>query len=55
MAQVRMTDPAGMRELIPDGNFGGLYQRPDDELLSLWHVAVEETRALLESGWGVAA
>ena len=40
-----------MRDHIGDGNFGGYYQRPDDEMLALWAVAIEETRALLEEGW----
>ena len=34
-----------------DGNYGGLYQRSDDEMLAMWRVAVEETRALMQDGW----
>jgi creatinine amidohydrolase len=49
--RVRTMDPARVREMLGDGNFGGLYQRPDEEMLALWQVAVEETRELLESGW----
>ena len=41
-------------QYLGDGNFGGLYQRPDDEMLALWQVAVEETRALLTGSWGDA-
>ena len=41
----------GVRELIGDGNYGGLYQRPDADTDRLWAVAVEETRALLEGAW----
>jgi creatinine amidohydrolase len=37
--------PAEMRELLGDGSFGGFYQRDDREVLALWAVAVEETRA----------
>ncbi|MFN8467216.1 MAG: creatininase family protein [Caldilineaceae bacterium] len=40
-----------MRDHIGDGNFGGFYQRPDDEMLALWAVAIDETRALIEEGW----
>lgn len=40
---------AGIRALLGDGNFGGYYQRPDDEMLAIWQVAVEETRALLNT------
>ena len=34
-----------------DGNFGGYYERSDEDMLALWAVAVAETRALLEGGW----
>jgi creatinine amidohydrolase len=39
---------AAMRELMGDGNFGGYYHRSDEEMMAIWQVAVEETRALLE-------
>lgn len=45
--------PQAFRERLGDGSFGGYYERPDEELLAIWAVAVEETRALLEGGWGV--
>ena len=54
MEQVRMLDPVALRAYIGDGNFGGLYQRSDDDMLALWQVAVEETRALLAGSWGGA-
>lgn len=44
-------EPAEKRRMLGDGNFFGLYQRPDDEMLALWDVAVEETRALIAQGW----
>jgi len=44
-------DPAKVRKNLGDGTFGGAYQRPDDEMLKLWSLAVEEVRELLESGW----
>ena len=47
IANVWLLPPAALREYIGDGNFGGRYQRSDDEMLALWQVAVEETRALL--------
>lgn len=43
--------PRAIRERLGDGNFGGRYQRPDDEMFAIWRAAVEETRALLDSGW----
>lgn len=39
------------RELLGDGNYHGLYQRPDEDMLAIWDVAVAETRALLEDHW----
>ena len=47
----RHLGPKSVRERLGDGNFAGRYQRPDDELMTLWRVAVEETRALLERDW----
>jgi creatinine amidohydrolase len=40
-----------MRVKLGDGNFAGLYQRPDTDTDALWRVGVEETRALLNSDW----
>ena len=39
------------RRLIGDGNFGGYYERSDDEMMALWSVAVEETRGLIDQNW----
>jgi len=47
LARVRVLDPKALRAYIGDGNFGGRYQRPDEEMQALWEIAVEETRALL--------
>jgi creatinine amidohydrolase len=54
LARIRLLDPRALREYLVDGNFGGHYQRSDEEMLALWQVAVEETRALLEGSWGEA-
>jgi len=40
--------PDGVREIIGDGNYGGLYERSDEDMNAVWSVAVEETRSLLE-------
>lgn len=50
-ARMRVMDPEAVRRYLGDGNFGGYYQRPDEELLAIWQVAVAETRALLEGPW----
>ena len=51
LERLRLRDPAGVRAVLGDGNFGGLYQRPDDEMLAIWAVAVQETRGLIEGPW----
>jgi creatinine amidohydrolase len=40
-----------VRKHIGDGNFGGHYERSDDEMMRVWSVAVDETRALIDGGW----
>jgi len=52
LARVRTLDPVALRGYVGDGNYGGLYQRSDEEMLALWQVAVEGTRALLAGSWG---
>jgi creatinine amidohydrolase len=44
-------DPAQKKALLGDGNYGGLYQRSDEDMLALWRVAVDETRAIIGEGW----
>jgi len=55
LARVRALDPGALRTYLGDGNFGGLYQRPDEDLLAIWQVAVDETRAVLDGSWGDAS
>jgi creatinine amidohydrolase len=50
-AAYRVANPAGMRELIDDGSFGGAYQIPDEDVLRVWEAGVAEVRELLENGW----
>jgi creatinine amidohydrolase len=53
-ARMFALDPVSLRRYIGDGNCGGLYQRPDQDMLGIWQVAVEETRELLAGSWGDA-
>jgi creatinine amidohydrolase len=55
IAKVRLLDPVALRRYLGDGNYGGLYQRSDEDMLALWQVAVEETRALLVDPWAEPA
>jgi len=50
-ARLARVDAATKREMLGEGNYHGLFQRPDEDMLAIWDVAVAETRALLESDW----
>ena len=50
-AMLRLLAPKALRAYLGDGNFGGYYQRADEDMLAIWQVAVEETRELLEGPW----
>lgn len=46
----RLTGDA-MRAYLGMGNFGGYYQRSDEEMLRVWAAGVAETREMLEEYW----
>lgn len=50
-AAVARVDAARKRERIAEGNYHGVFQRPDADMLAIWEVAVAETRAEIEDGW----
>ena len=54
IATMRQSEPLGVRVLLGDGSFGGLYERADDDVLRVWRAGVEEVRDLLENGWARA-
>jgi creatinine amidohydrolase len=51
LSHLRLLSPALAREYLGDGNFAGLYERPDEEMMAIWQEAVAETRALLDGAW----
>jgi creatinine amidohydrolase len=51
LPRMRVMGPDAVKAYLGDGNFGGYYERPDEEMLAIWDVAVKETRALLEGDW----
>jgi len=59
VVQKPMTDPALLKDLSPkeirkilgDGNYGGFYQRNDNDMSEIWNTAVFETRQLLVNEW----
>jgi creatinine amidohydrolase len=42
-------DARSLRDYLKDGNYGGRYQREDDEMMKIWRTGVAETRELLET------
>jgi creatinine amidohydrolase len=44
----RQLNARSLRDYLKDGNYGGYYQRNDEEMMKIWRVGVEETRQLLE-------
>jgi creatinine amidohydrolase len=51
VARMRLMDAAAVREYLGDGNFGGAYEKPDDEMAEVWQAGGEETREALEGPW----
>jgi creatinine amidohydrolase len=51
VALMRAMPPEGVRKYLGDGNFGGYYQRPDEEMLAIWRTGVEETRRVIAGDW----
>jgi len=49
--KLRRLDPKSVREYLKDGNYGGRYQRDDEEMMKIWRAGVEETRAALTEAW----
>jgi creatinine amidohydrolase len=46
---LRQLDARSLRDYLKDGNYGGRYQREDDEMMKIWRTGVAETRELLET------
>jgi creatinine amidohydrolase len=51
LARMRLMDAAAVRAALGDGNFGGAYQKPDEQMMRVWRAGVEETRAVIEGPW----
>jgi creatinine amidohydrolase len=47
-SRMRVFPPRGIREMLGDGNFGGVYEKPDEVMLKIWQIGVEETREVIE-------
>lgn len=51
LARFQQLDPGAKRAMLGDGNYGGVYQRPDAEMQAIWDAAVAETREIIADGW----
>src|SRR5947207_15871484 len=51
MNHLRQLDPKELRNYLKDGNWGGVYQRGDEEMMKIWRIAVQETVEVLNNGW----
>ena len=51
LARLRVEDPAGVRGLLGDGSYGGVYSRSEEDWERVWQTGVEEVREVLERGW----
>jgi creatinine amidohydrolase len=40
--------PEEVRKLLGDGNYGGVYKKPDEQMVRLWRAGVDETRRVIE-------
>ena len=54
IARMRESDPREVRQQLGDGSLGGLYERPDEDVLRVWQAGVDEVRNLLQNGWSDA-
>jgi creatinine amidohydrolase len=51
LGRMRVMNAAAVRAYLGDGNFGGAYQKPDDQMMQVWRAGVAETREALEGPW----
>lgn len=51
LARMRIMDASAVRTLLGDGNFGGEYEKSDEEMMAVWRAGVAETREAMEGPW----
>ncbi|MGH8313389.1 MAG: creatininase family protein [Gammaproteobacteria bacterium] len=51
VARIHELSPVEARRCLGDGNFGGRYQRSDQDMLAVWRAGVEETRKVIAADW----
>jgi creatinine amidohydrolase len=50
-AMKSVLDGEGFKAYLGDGNYGGVYQRSDEEMMAVWDVAMAEATEVLQEGW----
>lgn len=50
-AMKSVLDNEGFKAYLGDGNYGGVYQRSDEEMMAVWDVAKAEATEALQEGW----
>jgi creatinine amidohydrolase len=51
ISRFQQLDPLAKKQLLGDGNYGGFYQRADEEMLAIWATAIAETRQVILQDW----
>jgi creatinine amidohydrolase len=49
--KLTISNPQQVRALVGDGNYGGDYQKSDDDMMKVWEAGVAETRDALDNSW----
>ncbi|OPA99799.1 creatininase [Pseudomonas fluorescens] len=49
LAQLRKMNPNKARAFLGDGNYGGYYQRSEEDMSALWDVAVDEVQQIINA------
>jgi len=45
---LRALPPQKVKDLIGDGNYGGAYEKPDEQMMAIWRTGVDETRRVID-------
>ncbi|ERK13811.1 MAG: creatininase family protein [Pantoea sp.] len=49
LVALRKLDPTRAKAYLGDGNYGGYYQRADEEMLAIWQTALAEIREIIDA------
>ena len=49
LVALRKLDPTRAKAYLGDGNYGGYYQRADEDMLAIWQTALAEIREVIDA------